>query len=224
MVKLKQHDPATDTLEALVDLNHPALQDILSEVVYHPSASLRIQAALRLADLFQDARALPGLAEALETADRSLTRHATSAIWEISDSDYAGLVRVIGQSHSAVRDRILSALDLIGWQPDSKSDEATFLVAARRWRDCVALGSDAVRPLLVALRDYDGVVRRGAAWALGQIGDARAVRGLSRLLTDTEGGLLGLNERVCDVAAEALARIGTDDALSALAEHGFHSA
>lgn len=72
--------------------------------------------------------------------------------------------------------------------------------------------------LLAALNDPDGAVRRASAWALGQIGDAQAVAGLAGLLDDLEGGMFGVGDRVCDIAAEALQRIGTPEAMSALSQ------
>ncbi len=213
-------DSASGTLETMIDMDHPDLQEILAEAVGHPSQSLRIQAALRLAELFQDARAMPGLAEALDAADRRTQKAAAEAIWEIGDADVSGLLRLLTHAHNPVRDRVADALDRIGWQPDDPHDEAAYYVAAHRWRACVWLGTDSVRPLLKALRDPDGNVRRGAAWALGVIGDERAVPGLIRLLDDREGGLLGIGERVCDIAAEALQRIGTPQARDALDKSG----
>lgn len=99
------------------------------------------------------------------------------------------------------------------------------------------IGEAAVPDLIEALGDKDGIVRWYAAKTLGRIGNAAAVPGLVEQLSDTEllsskqlsdaerCGLpsydLGGNTeyiRVCDVAAEALRRIGTPEALSAVEE------
>lgn len=92
----------------------------------------------------------------------------------------------------------------------------------------------AITHLMRALDDDSGEVRRAAAWALGQIGDARAVPGLIRALRDTDNrpswvvtaeflepsfdvdGRFREEKRVCDIAADALARIGTPSALKAV--------
>ncbi|MEQ8677092.1 MAG: HEAT repeat domain-containing protein [Aggregatilineales bacterium] len=92
----------------------------------------------------------------------------------------------------------------------------------------------AISHLLRALDDDSGEVRRAAAWALGQIGDRRAIPGLIRALRDTDNrqswvvtaeflepgfdadGRFEEEKRVCDIAAEALAKIGTPFALRAV--------
>jgi hypothetical protein len=42
------------------------------------------------------------------------------------------------------------------------------------------------------------------------------VASLIRLLDDSGGGMFGPGDRICDVAADALAQIGTPEALDAL--------
>jgi HEAT repeat protein len=92
----------------------------------------------------------------------------------------------------------------------------------------------AVRNLIRALQDDSGEVRRAAAWALGEIGDSSAVPALTRALRDVDdrqswvvtaeflepafdqAGIFRTEQRVCDIAAEALAKIGTPSALKAL--------
>jgi HEAT repeat protein len=98
----------------------------------------------------------------------------------------------------------------------------------------------AVQPLIDCLQDKDVFVRHRAAWALGNIGDIRAVKPLIAALADTatlfdkqveEGApevvirALKKFERlgslippvpVCDVAGEALQKIGTPEALEAV--------
>jgi hypothetical protein len=80
----------------------------------------------------------------------------------------------------------------------------------------------AVPGLLDALCDEEPYVRAAAARALGQIGDVAAVPSLVERLSDTEESRIStggpLDERVCNVAAKALRRIGTPEALAAVEE------
>ncbi|MBN1428059.1 MAG: HEAT repeat domain-containing protein [Anaerolineae bacterium] len=214
---LGEEDPYTE-IEALIDSNHPHLQEILADYADHPSWDVRVYAAMRLAELFQDVRAVPGLAEALESTDRHAQRSAAGLLWEIGDADTHGLLDTLYYAIGSTRDAVADALDRIGWQPDGIDIAVSYFIAARRWRDCLAMGKVAVPGLIHALHDPDGNVRRAAAWLLGKSGDPRAVPGLIELLEDTGGGMFGIGERVCDIAAEALERIGTPEALAAV-EH-----
>ncbi|MEW6233639.1 MAG: HEAT repeat domain-containing protein, partial [Chloroflexota bacterium] len=63
-----------------------------------------------------------------------------------------------------------------------------------------------VEPLIAALGDADAEVRRYAAWALGEIGDVRAVEPLIAALGDADA-------EVRRYAAWALGRIGDVRAL-----------
>ena len=65
----------------------------------------------------------------------------------------------------------------------------------------VRIGQPAVPSLIEALGDEDWDVRREAAWALGEIGDARAVPSLIEALRDEDW-------RVREAAVEALEGIG----------------
>ena len=211
-------DLTVETLEWLVEQNHPETPDLLVEALDHPAREVRIYAALWLAELFQDPRAAFALAEALYTGDQQVRRAAADSLWEIGDTDPRGLLGALRYAYGAEREAIIGALDLIGWVPDDPGVEVAYRIAARDWRGCVLLGAAAVPGLIRALRDPDGAVRRAAAWALGEIGDQRAVPWLIERLNDAEGGLMGVGERVCDIAAEALERIGTAEALAAIEE------
>jgi HEAT repeat protein len=212
----EEDDDASDTLETLVDMNHPALQDILAEVIHHPARRLRTAAAYHLAEFFQDVRAVPTLVEALNGSDRASQKKAAEALWDIGDANSAGLVDLLDHTYGPLRDQIIDALDQIGWQADDVHSDARFRIVARQWVECIALGEAAVEPLIDTLRSDDSAARRAAAWALGQIASSRAVPGLVNLLNDVDGGMFGVGSRVCDVAAEALIRIGTPEALDAV--------
>jgi HEAT repeat protein len=65
------------------------------------------------------------------------------------------------------------------------------------------MGSVAVEPLIEALKDKEGTVRKFAAIMLGRMGDPRAIEPLGMALYD-------LHHDVGKVAAEALVHFGTD--------------
>jgi hypothetical protein len=85
--------------------------------------------------------------------------------------------------HEAVRQAAAKALKSIGWQPGQDEDGACYWIAMQEWDQCAALGARAVEPLIAALEDR--AVCSGAANALGQVGDARAVGPLIDNLHDT---------------------------------------
>lgn len=206
-----------DALMQMRDDNHPELRQTLLHLVESPDGQVRVFSALMLAQEFRDVHALPGLHEALSSLDRQGRGDAADAIWEIGDSNPAGLIRALHFERGVVRDSIVEALDLIGWIPDDVSNEVTYLIATRRWKELVPIGADAVPGLVSALADPDGNVRRGAIWALGMIGDDRAVPFLIDMLADTSGDMFDIGVRVCDTAAAALERIGTPQAVEAVA-------
>jgi HEAT repeat protein len=73
----------------------------------------------------------------------------------------------------------------------------------------VEIGSEAVEPLCKVLEDSWGDAKERAAWALGQIGDERAVRPLIAALEEDSKDPLGRPEtKVRCVAALALGQIG----------------
>lgn len=74
-------------------------------------------------------------------------------------------------------------------------------VNASAARALARIGAPAVEPLVVALGDENHDVRHAAAWALGQIGDARAVEALIAALKDGE-------RSVREVAIQALGQMG----------------
>lgn len=93
--------------------------------------------------------------------------------------------------------------------------------AFRRWVAAYLLGRIGnpivVSELITALNDPEPKVRCEAAQALGELGDARAVKALRRNLSDQTQCFPGsFIKRVCDHAAEKLKRIGTPEAVQAV--------
>ena len=210
------HPDPFGLIQTLLEENDPALHEALLQGIEHADRTVRVYCALLLAELFHDVRALPGLYEALVEWDRQMQDAAAEAVWEIGDADPSALIQALHFERGNVRDAIASALALVGWFPDDPDMEVAYRIATRDWRALVSLGPIAVPGLAAALSDPDGNVRRGAAWALGEIGDPRAIPVLVAALADASGDMLGIGGRVCDVAAEALLRIGSPEARSAV--------
>jgi HEAT repeat protein len=209
-------DDDLEELEDLIDEDDSDLQEVLAGSLAHPRWNVRLFAALRLSELFQDVRAVPVLAEALDLGQRGERSAAANALWEIGDANSAGLLKALYHAPINQRDRIADALYWVGWVPDDVDSAVAYFVTTQQWRECILLGKDAVPGLVSTLQDWDGPTRRGAAWVLGELGDPRAVPALVALLSDIQGGLFGPGDRVCDIAAEALEKINSDDARSAL--------
>ncbi len=94
------------------------------------------------------------------------------------------------------------ALDRLGWKPDNAETGAAFWAARLEWDECVKIGPPAVQSLIAVLGA--GVrrlrsEREGAAQALGEIGDPRAVEPLI--------ATLGLGVAPTQAAAEALGKL-----------------
>jgi HEAT repeat protein len=203
-------------LQELIDEDDADLQDALAEALRNPSRRVRTFAALHLAELFQDVRAARVLADALEHGTLPEQRAASSALWEIGDADSEGMLTALVKAPLEESTQVVNALYWIGWSPDDPRSAVEYYIMTQQWRECITLGNEATPGLTEALTHWDGTIRRGAAWALGEIGDAGSVSALSNLLYDTEGGMFGAGDRVCDIAAESLAKIGTPEAWDAL--------
>lgn len=124
--------------------------------------------------------------------------------------DVKGLTKALGyQKESWVRKEAAEALTDIGWRPGQDASGAAYWAVRRKWDKCIEIGAPAVAPLIVALKDSYGYMREGAAQALGQIGDARAVESLSAALKDRDWD-------VGNAAAAALVKIGDARAVEPL--------
>jgi HEAT repeat protein len=93
------------------------------------------------------------------------------------------------------------ALDRLGWKPDNAETGAAFWAARFEWDECVKIGPPAVQSLIAVLWSGKRRMRSesaGAAQALGEIGDPRAVEPLI--------ATLGLGAAPTQAAAEALGK------------------
>jgi len=98
--------------------------------------------------------------------------------------------------HPAALPYLMEALRDSFWWYEREQQAGDLLTAIEK------MGSAAVEPLVTALKDNEGAVRKYAALILGRIGDARALEPLGMALYD-------LHHEVGKVSAEALVKFGT---------------
>ena len=100
-----------------------------------------------------------------------------------------------GTKHPAALPFLMEALRDSSWWFEQEQAAAELLNAIKN------MGTAAVEPLIEALHDREGTVRRYAAIVLGEMGDIRAIEELGMTLYD-------LHVEVGRVAAEALLNLG----------------
>jgi HEAT repeat protein len=180
--------------------------------------SVREAAAAALGQI-GDAAAVPGLLQALRSADAEVREVAAKALGEIGDkAAVPGLLHALRSADAEVRRAAAEALGRIrdvGAVPGlvKALDDVVARVRAAAEESLKQIGGkDVVAGLLRALGDADADVRR-AAEALGQIGDAAVVPGLLRTLGDANK-----DADVRAAAAKALGKIGNAAAVPGLLE------
>ena len=186
----------------------PALLDAVRGEFY----TVRAHAALALGNI-GDARVIPNLLPLLKDKYDDVRSAACIAIAKFRDpstfDDIANLLlddlkievrqsaaRALGETrHTAALPYLLEALHDSFWWYEREQAARDLLSAIQK------MGQPAVDPLIEALSDREGTVRKFAASLLGELGDERAIESLGMTLYD-------LHHEVGEAAAESLARLG----------------
>jgi HEAT repeat protein len=152
-----------------------------------PPVRRRVAAAL---GKIGDPRAVEPLSTALEDKDRDVRFESAIALGKLGDGrSVESLLAVLRDGGPETRRRAAEVLEGLGWLPSSAADRVLHAVATERWDRAVAEGEPAVGALIAALRSKSSSVREGAAEALGELGDARAVEPLAAARTDESAGV-----------------------------------
>lgn len=204
----------------------PYLHMLSNDLLHHPDASVRREIADNFGLL---AAKYPStvtniLTQALRDEDvgvRYYVAHDLAAFPH--KSAVLPLIDALSDTDEDVRWEAAQALRYIG---DKRAVKALCDALSHPDEDFRATAADvlgdlrskrAIKPLIHALKDSSAEVRGCAARSLGKIGDERAVNDLIGLLIDEEY-VFDYTDRVCDVVADALLAIATDDALTAVFE------
>jgi HEAT repeat protein len=186
----------------------PALLDALKGEYF----TVRSRAALALSSI-GDTSVLPSLLPLLKDKEDEVRSAACVAVAKFNDpSTFDEITTVLlddpiigarqsaaralgGTRHPAALPFLMEALRDSSWWFEREQAAADLLNAIKN------MGAVAVEPLIEALGDREGTVRRYAATVLGEMGDARAIEELGMTLYD-------LHMEVGKAAAEALAKFG----------------
>jgi len=191
---------------------------------------------------YTDPAAINSLIVELGSKDGSVRIKARQSLVGIGDPAVAPLVKALSDPNELVRSEAAKALDEINVAWGSHADSATVsalltdlgskdgLVRVRARNSLVAIGEQAVGPLVKALAHRNQWVRWEAAKALGQISDATAAEALVRALEDevfdvrwlAAEGLITLGRGALLPLLHALVERSDSEWLREGAHHVFH--
>lgn len=185
-----------------------ALLDALNDQYF----TVRASAALALGNI-GDPQAIPSLLPLLKDKDGEVRSAACIAIAKFRDpSTFDDITNVLlddslievrqsaaialgDTKHPAAIPFLMEALRDSSWWFEREQAAADLLTAIKK------MGPSTVEPLIEALGDKEGTVRKYAAIMLGNLGDVRAIEELGMALYD-------LHHEVGEAAAQALAKFG----------------
>jgi HEAT repeat protein len=174
--------------------------------------TVRARAALALANI-GDGRAVEPLLQALKDPEDEVRGAACLALGAFKDpATFDDITNVLlddpkievrqaaakalgNTTHPAALPYLLEALHDSYWWYEREYAASDLLTAIEK------MGAAAVEPLIQALQDKEGTVRKFAAILLGRLGDARAIEPLGMALYD-------MHHEVGEVSAEALTHFG----------------
>jgi len=95
-----------------------------------------------------------------------------------------GLKKKIDVKSDAVRKKVATVLQSLGWMPERLEDRIRFRLRTDLWRETEKEGANAVPALLKLMRDKDRVLRKRAAGVLPRVGGKDLIPDLLQLLLD----------------------------------------
>ncbi len=133
--------------------------------------------------------------------DATVRKGIMAGLSQLGGKAIHALVEALSAGDDTRRTSAANALDELGWQPRRDAAGVAYWMVKADWNRCVESGAPAVEPLIAALGDGSASVRKGAASALGEIGDLRVLAPLAAMLGDE-------SDDARWVAVKALARLG----------------
>ena len=170
-------------VEALKKIGDSSAVEPLTVALRDNDSEVRLASAEALKKT-GNSRAIEPLIVALKNGELPLRLAAICALGQIGAVSAIELfVAALKDRFPSVRKAAAQALDATGWRPDPDEIGAVYWVVKGDWDKCIGIGAPAVEILIAALGDR-GLDELGlAAYALGEIGDTRAIKPLIAALT-----------------------------------------
>lgn len=159
--------------------------DGLIRALQYEDAIIRLRAAQALSN-FCSADACPALITSLKDEDERVREASINALVAIGESALPLLFNAMGDQSWLVRRGATQALIKLRWHPDDDEIRVCFLFAQESWTELAGFGKKAIPYLTEGLRDENAGIRKGAAIALGTIGDPDGFEPLTRAISDPE--------------------------------------
>jgi HEAT repeat protein len=170
---------------ALGALGTDAMDHLLSALPHH-STEIRLGIIEALGEI-RDFRATQALLHLLKDENHEVRWATAIALGEIGDlRALSPLVLSLLDPDKYVRYGAAIALEKLGWQPKNVSEQVYYYVGKQEWDKILALGPEAVDPLLPLLKDKDAEVRIRVIEILGTLGGDRAKRFCRVTLSDSD--------------------------------------
>ncbi len=192
IIALKDKDSSIRNLAAIAlgEIGDSRAVEPLGSALKDSHPNVQWEAVTALVKIDSD-RAVEILITALRIGGSRIRNRAVEELVEIGDPAVEPLIAVLEDEDVSVQKYATDALGRIG---DVRAVEPLLLAASKAGPSTLGktqvalreIGEPAVEPLIAALQDEDSSVRRWAAWALGEIGDARAVEPLIAALNDRD--------------------------------------
>ncbi|MDV2482252.1 HEAT repeat domain-containing protein [Methanoculleus sp. Wushi-C6] len=169
-------------------------------------------AAARSLGYIRDSRAIEPLLQALTDVDDRVRHAALEALKDPGGTARDYLVDALRSREEKVRKGVAETLEAGGWEPETREEEALYLMARDRWAGVEQLGADALPLLVEALSDRSIEMRTNVVRTIARIGGEDAVAPLIRMLRDNalavrmraERGLIEIGNPALPALAQAL--------------------
>jgi len=190
-----------EVADALIGMEYQMAIDPLIQALKDKNGDIFRKRAAEILCKIGEPAVIP-LIQALTDENRYLRYGAADSLGQIGDEKAVKpLIKALKDKDSYIRLETAVALDRIGWKSKGGQENVYYLIAKAKWKEVSKIGKLAVVPLIQALKDGELDLRYGAAEALGEIGDEKALEPLNQTLEDE-------NEDVRKKVAEVLVNMG----------------
>ncbi|MDD1677617.1 MAG: HEAT repeat domain-containing protein [Methanomicrobiales archaeon] len=159
--------------DALGKLGSSAVEHLIA-ALHHPSRDVRLGIIEALGEI-KDYRSVPTLLPLLKDESVEVRWAAALALGEIGDPRaLQPVILSLLDPDKYVRYGAALALEEMGWEPKSINEKTYYHLGRQEWDRIVALGHEAVEPLLPLLKDHDPDVRSRVLDVIGSLGGEKA--------------------------------------------------